>query len=260
MEYSDNLPTVLIVRCLWTDWFLPFISRPWVYLSGWLTAMYSVFERTEFHFMTVHGCIINSRLHTPLSPLISHRCQKEACTEIKGRIWALCSKIKLSVVIFYITFRTAYWKMFPLLGLLPPLLLSLFRSPSFFLFSVFFFFVCIITHSHSLCNVLEWSLLACKVPPLTTSTCTQTSPEEQWLKSTSRLRTQHNGPRFLHKRILRICIFNVTAVFNTPLPLFEKQKSEPKHLLTAIPLSDTHPGVQSSETYTGVQYLVLSTK
>lgn len=193
------------------------------------------------------GCIINSRLHTPLSLLISHRCQKEACTEIKERIWALCSKIKLPVVIFYITFRTAYWKMFPLLGFIATLAsVSLsFTILLSFLCLLFHVFVCVITNSHPLCNVLEWSLLACKVSPLTTSTGTLTSPEKGRFKSTSRPRTQHNDPHFLHhKRILPICICNVTAVFNNShCPFFKKQKSEPRHLLNAIPISDTHPGV-----------------
>lgn len=162
-------------------------------------------------------CIINLRLHTPLSPLISHRCQKEACTEIKGRIWALCSKIKLSVVIFYITFRTAYWKMLPLLGLLQPLLLSRFPSPFFFPFSVFFSSYVSSQITFSLCQVLERSLLACKVPPLTIRAVT--SPQEQLFKSTSRPRTQHNSPRFLHMEIVHCsCICNVTAVFNLHLP------------------------------------------
>lgn len=89
--------------------------------------------------MTVYR--LQHKFRTPYSPLISHRCQKEACTEIKGRIWALCSKIKLSVVIFYITFRTAYWKMFPLLGSLPPLLSASFPFPSLsFLLSFLFLF------------------------------------------------------------------------------------------------------------------------
>lgn len=107
------------------------------------------------------GCIINSRLHTPLFPLISHRCQKEACTEIKGRIWALCSKIKLSVVIFYITFRIAHWKIFSLLELLLPLLLSLFSS--FLLSFLWLFFLLLFlsatTSSHSQCNAAKWWVL-----------------------------------------------------------------------------------------------------
>lgn len=84
------------------------------------------------------GYRLHHKFKTLHSPLISHRCQKEACTEIKGRIWALCSKIKLSVVIFYITFRTAYWKMFPLLlGSLPPL------PPVLFPFPILLSFLCL---------------------------------------------------------------------------------------------------------------------
>lgn len=155
------------------------------------------------------GCIINSRLHTPLFPLISHRCQKEACTEIKGRIWALCSKIKLSVVIFYITFRIAHWKMFPLLELLLPLLLSLF--PSFVLSFLWLLFLLLFlsatTTSHSQCNavkwwVLEWTLSMWSAT-IAMSTYTLRNPGEQWLKSTSRLRTQHNGPYSLRKTMCR---------------------------------------------------------
>lgn len=106
------------------------------------------------------GYRLHHKFKTPHSPLISHRCQKEACTEIKGRIWALCSKIKLSVVIFYITFRTAYWKMFPLLGSLPPLPTVSFPFPILlsFLCLPFLLFVRVITDAQSLCTVLEWSL------------------------------------------------------------------------------------------------------
>lgn len=103
------------------------------------------------------GYRLHHKFKTPHSPLISHRCQKEACTEIKGRIWALCSKIKLSVVIFYITFRTAYWKMFPLLGSLPPLPPVSFPFPILlsFLCLPFLLFAYVIADSHSLCTLLN---------------------------------------------------------------------------------------------------------
>lgn len=138
--------------------------------------------------MTVYR--LHHKFRTPYSPLISHRCQKEACTEIKGRIWALCSKIKLSVVIFYITFRTAYWKMFPLLGSLPPLPSVSFPFPSFFLFS-FFSSLCMCPHRFPLpVHCIGMVTVTCAVPPLTTSTCILTAPEEHWFKSVSKLSTQ----------------------------------------------------------------------
>lgn len=83
------------------------------------------------------GYRLHHKFKTPHSPLISHRCQKEACTEIKGRIWALCSKIKLSVVIFYITFRTAYWKMFARITATLASCLFSCPHPSFFSLSSF---------------------------------------------------------------------------------------------------------------------------
>lgn len=199
------------------------------------------------------SCIINSRLHTPLSPLISHRCQKEACTEIKGRIWALCSKIKLSVVIFYITFRTAYWKMFPLLVLLPPLLLFL-PHPSFFSLSSFSS-LCICHHKFPF--PVQWvGIVTVSMQSATINNDYLDSDKSQGVMVQiylQTLKTQHNGPHFQHKRILHICICNVTAVdpecvCGPPAPhthtFFKRQKSEPRHLLTAVPISDTHPGVQ----------------
>lgn len=68
---------------------------------------------------------------------------------------------------------------------------------------------------------------------ITMSTYTLRSPGEQWFKSTSRLRTQHNGLYSLHKRMLQDCIYNVTLVLKTKQQNNNKNKpkasSHPSH-------------------------------
>lgn len=69
---------------------------------------------------------------------------------------------------------------------------------------------------------------------ITTSTCTPRSFGEQWFKPTSRVRTPHNGPNSLHKRILQNYIHHFTVV-PCPNHICQKAKIRTRHLLDAVP-------------------------